>query len=200
MTDQIEVRRASELGESARAKISEIFIDGFGKHFVYFSKDPRQLAAAFAHSFVLDLFYVALVNGEIAGITALTDGKMSSLQYRWRELARHLGWVRGTIAAYFLKRYFSSPAVETGAGIASVEFVATAPEFRGTGVASAIMSHLFALPHYDQYVLEVADVNTSALNLYHKLGYQEFKRIKADHTEQSGINELIYMKYHKPRA
>lgn len=197
---RIEIRRASELGESAQISISEIFVDGFGQHFVYFSKDRQKLVRAFAHSFVLAVFYVALVDGEVAGITALTDGKASPLHFRWREFIRHLGLVRGTIATFILRRYFQDPAAETGTGIGSVEFVATAPKFRGKGVASAIMHHLFALPQYEQYVLEVADINTSARNLYHKLGYREFRRVKTDHGQRTGINELIYMKYRKPQS
>lgn len=69
----IEIKKANELGESTRKQISEIFVEGFGELHTFFSKDRRKLAIAFEHMFVLDVFYVALVDGEIAGITACTD-------------------------------------------------------------------------------------------------------------------------------
>lgn len=195
----IEVKSAKVLGEGARQKISEIFVDGFGEHLRYFSNDTQTLADALAHMFVLDVFYVAVSDGEIAGITACTDGTVSSIKHNWRVLTRHLRLVRGTAANFVFNQEFQKPPMETGEKIASVEFVATASKFRGQGVATAIMNTLFALPQYEEYILEVADTNTNAVRLYEKLGYREFKRVKASHSKHSGINFLVYMKYRKPQ-
>lgn len=196
----IEVIRASEIGESARAGISAVFVDGFGKHFTYFSKDPARLTRALAHMFVLDLFYVARVDGQIAGITACTNGRELCIQHSRRELVRHLGMVRGTLASMAFSSFFQNPLAEAGDRIASVEFVATASAYRGKGVASAIMQQLFALPQFDQFILEVADTNTPAVNLYTKLGYREFKRVRTNHSRWSGINAMISMRYTKLAA
>jgi ribosomal protein S18 acetylase RimI-like enzyme len=46
-------------------------------------------------------------------------------------------------------------------------------------------------------VLEVADTNLNAVNLYTKLGFKEFKRVEEKHSKASGINYLVYMKYIK---
>jgi ribosomal protein S18 acetylase RimI-like enzyme len=193
----IEVKRASELGENSKKKISEIFVDGFGKHLTAFSKDYKKLADAFEHMFVLDVFFVAVIDGEIAGITACTDGKISCINHNKKELIKHLGFLKGTFANIIFKREFQKPAIKTGDRIASVEFVATASKYKGKGVATEIMNYLFALPQYDEYILEVADTNTNAVNLYKKLGYKEFHRIKQKHSKISGINYLVYMKYTK---
>lgn len=193
----IEIRRASELGENTRKKISEIFVDGFGKELTFFSKDSKQLARALEHMFVLDVFYVAIIDGEIAGITACTNGRMTSTVSNKKELIKHLGFLKGTIASYIFKREFEKLPIEVGDRMASVEFVATASKYRGKGVATAIMNHIFTLPQYDEYVLEVADTNTNAVKLYEKLGYKEFRRIKPKHSKISGINYLVYMKYKK---
>jgi ribosomal protein S18 acetylase RimI-like enzyme len=77
---------------------------------------------------------------------------------------------------------------------ASVEFVATAPEYRNKGVATALMNYIFTLPEYDKYMLEAADTNTNALALYEKLGYKEVHRIKQRFAKHIGINYLLYMK------
>jgi hypothetical protein len=87
----IEIKHASELGENSKKKISEIIVDGFGKHLTFFSKDDKKLAEALEHMFVLDVFYVAMIDGEIAGITVCTNGKTSSINHNKRELIRHLG-------------------------------------------------------------------------------------------------------------
>lgn len=193
----IEIKHALELGESARKSISDIFADGFGEHLAFFSKDKEKLANALAHMFVLDVFYVALVDGEMAGITACTDGTISSVNPSRQELRKHLGFVKGTIAAMAFKREFQKPPILVGEGIASVEFVATSSSYRGQGVAMAIMNHLFAFPQYKEYVLEVADTNVKAVKLYEKLGYEEFTRIKEKYGKLSGINYRVYMKYSK---
>jgi len=59
----------------------------------------------------------------------------------------------------------------------SIEFVATAPEHRGKGAAFGLLEHVMDAMPYTEYVLEVADTNISAIRLYEKLGFNEFKRI-----------------------
>ncbi|WP_224768245.1 GNAT family N-acetyltransferase [Metabacillus idriensis] len=194
---RIEIKRASELEENTKKKMSEIFVDGFGKDLTFFSKDKEKLVKDLEHTFVDDAFYCALIDGEMAGITACTNGKVSSVYLNNKELRKHLGLYKGTLAGLFLKPEFEKPPIETGNNIASVEFVATASKYRGNGVATAIMNYIFSFPHYDQYVLEVADTNTGALKLYEKLGYRELTRIKHKHSKRSGINYLVYMKYRK---
>lgn len=196
----IEIRPARELGEGIKRKICEIFMEGFRQHFTYFSKDTNKLIRAFEHSFNLDVFYVAIINGEAAGITACTNGIEGSVIFNRKELVRHLGFYKGNIAYFAMKKAFGEPSVKIGEGIASVEFVATASKYRGQGVATAIMKYLLALPQYKEYVLsEVADNNTNALRLYEKLGYKEFtrKKLKKMETRVSGIHYYISMNYVK---
>lgn len=80
----------------------------------------------------------------------------------------------------------------------TVEFVATSTEYRSKGVASSIINHIFETTPYNEYVLEVADTNEKAVRLYEKLGFSEFMRVKEKHSKQSGINNLLYLKYVKP--
>jgi ribosomal protein S18 acetylase RimI-like enzyme len=191
----IEIKKANELGESSRKQISEIFVEGFGDLHSFFSKDRRKLAIAFEHMFVLDVFYVALVDGEIAGITACTDGKIMPINHSKKELKNHLGFLKGTFAYSVFKREFQKPPIEVGGKKAWIEFVATSAKYRGKGVATAIMNHIFTLSQYNEYILVVADNNTNALKMYEKLGYKEFKRIKHKYSKYSGIDHMIYMEY-----
>lgn len=195
----MEIKKANLLGDHARKKISDIFVDGFIQWLKFFSQDREKLSRAFAHMFLLDAFYVAVVDGEIAGIAACTDGQTPSVRLKPRELRRYLGLPRGIIAGMILKNQFENHpypfALAPDWG--SVEFVATAEKYRGKGVASAIMNYIFEDTPYSSYVLEVADTNLPAVKLYEKLGYREFTRVAQKHSKQSGVNHLVYMKYEK---
>ncbi len=191
--------RAVEFENDIKMKISEIFVDGFFQWLKFFSKDKDKLTKAFSHMFNTGVFYVAVIDGEVAGIAACTDGKALSVRLESKELKKHLGFFMGTIAYSVLKREFEEKSypfkIEKGMGM--VEFVAVSAKYRGQGVATAIMKHIFAVTPYEVYALEVADTNTNAVKLYEKLGYTEFMRIKQKHSKQSGVDYLVYMKYLK---
>lgn len=95
----------------------------------------------------------------------------------------------GKIPYFILKREFEEKLYpfEITKGMGMVEFVATSTKYRGQGVASAIMNHIFDSTPYDVYALEVADTNTKAVKLYERLGYSEFIRIKQKYSKNSGI-------------
>lgn len=192
----MEIIRSSEFNNDTRMKISEIFVDGFFQWLKFFSKDKVKLVKAFSHMFNLEVFYVAIINGEIAGITACTDGKVPSVHLKRKELKKHLGFFMGSITYFVLKREFEEKSYpfEITKGMGMVEFVATSAKHRGKGVASAIMKYIFDSTPYEVYALEVADTNTKAVKLYEKLGYSEFLRVKQKHSKQSGVDNLVYMK------
>lgn len=66
--------------------MSRIFAKGFTQWLVFFSKDKNVIAKAFAHMFILDQFFVAISNGEIAGVMACTDGTKKSVRLDKKEL------------------------------------------------------------------------------------------------------------------
>ncbi len=195
----MEIRRANELGSEIRGKISGIFVGGFYQWLKYFSKDTEKLSRAFAHMFLLENFHVAVIDGEPAGIAACSDGKTPSVRINAAEFRRHLGLFMGTIAGIMLKKELECHPypfpIEKGVG--SVEFVATHKDYRGKGVAPAIIQHIFSVTPYSSYVLEVADTNAPAVSLYQKLGFAEIMRVPHKHSKQSGVNFLVYMKCEK---
>lgn len=193
------VQLASEHDKAINDRISEIFVDGFYQWLRFFSKDKGKLVNAFSHMFNRDVFYIALLNDEICGIAACSDGKIKAVRLEGKELTKHLGFVKGSIAYAVLKREFEEKQypfpIEPGMGC--IEFVATSPEYRGKGVASQIIRGIFETTPFTSYVLEVADTNVKAVSLYAKLGFAEFMRVEEKHSKRSGINHLIYMKYSK---
>ncbi len=192
--------KADEIDLDVRMQMSEIFTEGFSQWLGYFSKDKNKIAKAFAHMFVLNQFYVAITNDKVAGMTACTDGKTLSVRLNKKELRKHLGFFKGSMAGIFLKKEFEALFENFPPNTGSIEFVGTASEFRGQGVASQIIQHIFENTPYKEYVIEeVADTNTPAMRLYKKLGFEEYKRkpLPKKIAKKNGINNLLSLKYMK---
>jgi ribosomal protein S18 acetylase RimI-like enzyme len=196
----MEIKRASEMDDNVREKISEIFVDGFSKDFRSFSRNNNTLIKAFAHMFVLDVFYVAIMDNEIAGIMACTNMQMFCIKHNKKIFIKYFGIIKGLFLNSLFRYYFQKLPkypIETNEKTASIEFVATLQKFRGKGVASSILKYLHSFPEYEEYILEVADINLPAIKLYEKMGYKEVYRKKEKYSKYSGINYLLYMKYNK---
>jgi ribosomal protein S18 acetylase RimI-like enzyme len=196
----ITVARADQAEFDVRRGISEVFAEGFTQWLGFFSKDPKKIAAAFAHMFVLDQFYVAVSKGQVVGMAACTDGTSLSVKLDKKELRNHLGFFKGSMASIFLKKEFETTLNYSSPGVGSIEFVGTAAEFRGQGVASQLIRYILEHTPYQVYVIkEVADTNIPAMKLYHKLGFDEYSRksIPAWRAKKIGINHIVSLRYTK---
>ncbi|MBD2862347.1 GNAT family N-acetyltransferase [Paenibacillus oceani] len=192
--------RADQAEFDVRRGIAEIFAEGFTQWLGFFSKDPNKIAEAFAHIFVLDQFYVALHKGQVVGMAACTDGTSLSVKLDNKELRKHLGFYKGTMAGIFLKKEFETSFVYPLHESGSIEFVGTAVEFRGQGVASQLIRHILEHTPYKVYLIEeVADTNIPAMKLYQKLGFEEYKRkqIPMKRAKNIGINHIVSLRYTK---
>ena len=87
--------KADKIDIDVRRQMAEIFAEGFTQWLVFFSKDKNIIAKAFAHMFVLDQFYVAIADGEIAGVTACTDGKTLSVRLNKKRVEKALRFLQG---------------------------------------------------------------------------------------------------------
>ena len=199
----MEIKKAIDLdlNGNIREKISEIFVDAYGKDLQFFSKDKNKLIKAFTHIFVLEYFYVAIIDNEIAGMTVCIDTEHFCINHNKKIFIKHLGIAKGLFTYILFKYYFNKYPkypIELDEKTASVEFVATGTQYRKKGVTTTIINYLFALSEYNNYVLEVADTNTNALELYKKLGFREvYRKALKFGKKYTGINYLVYMKYSK---
>ncbi|MDR0411196.1 MAG: GNAT family N-acetyltransferase [Treponema sp.] len=192
----MEIRPAEELGGNIREKISELFVHAFGKDLKMISKDTDRLIKAFSHMFVLDYFYVGIIDNEIAGMIVCVDKEHYCTNHNRGVLIKNLGLIKGLLADFIFTTYFNKHPkypIEIDKETGSIEFVATNEKYRKTGVASSIMEYIFSLNGYEKYILEVADTNERAVHLYKKLGYKEVHRIKQKYAKSIGINYLVYM-------
>ena len=187
--------KASGLPFDPRPQMSRIFVECFHDHGLKsLCKDKAKLTKAMAHIFHLEHFYVALDGEKIAGFVGCVDKKPPPISLDRKILRREMGFVRGTIT-YFALNYaiinkpypFAQPP-QSG----SIEFVATAPEYQGRGVAFGLLSHVMEIMPYSKYVLEVVGINAVAIRLYEKLGFAEFMRTPAP--KQSGLGHFVYMR------
>lgn len=198
--DKVIVVKADNTDLDVRQVMAQIFAEGFTQWLIFFSKDKNVIAKAFAHMFILDQFYVAIANDEIAGFTACTDGKTRSVRLNTKESRKHLGFFKGSLAGIFLKKEFESPFENFPSNTESIEFVGSALKFRGQGVASQIIQHIIENTPYNDYIIEeVADTNTPAMRLYKKLGFEEYKRkpIPEWRAKKIEINHFLSLKYTK---
>lgn len=150
----MDIKISNEIDGNPREEMSRIFTEGFKQWLKFFSKNSETLTKAFAHAFVLERFYVAVIDGEIAGMTACTNGKTSSIKLDKRELTKYLGFVKGTIASKVLVQYFEKAPYpfELEEIMGSIEFVATSSKFFKQGVASNIIKTIITNTHYQSYV------------------------------------------------
>lgn len=185
-----------------RVGMAQIFGEGFAQWLGFFSKDQSKIAETFAHMFVLDQFYIAVVGGEVASMVACTDCKTLSVRLDKKEFRKHLGLYKGIIAGIFLKKefenHFSNPPLNTG----SIEFVGTSSKFRGQGIALKIFDYIFENTSFAEYIIEeVADTNIAAMKLYQKIGFTEYKStpIPPKKAAKIGINRLVSLKLINPK-
>jgi ribosomal protein S18 acetylase RimI-like enzyme len=187
------VMKASDAPFNPRQQIAELFANGFMQWLTFFSKDKDVIAQAFAHMFILEQFYVAIDGDKVAGTMGCSDGYASSVRLDKRELRKHLGFIKGTFASMFLKSW--EGGVEnpmTGKG--SIEFVGTSADYRRRGVSTMIFEYILENAPYTEYVIsEVADTNTSAMNLYRKWGFTEYKSkpVPKNSVKKIGINRFV---------
>ena len=98
---------------------------------------------------------------------------------------RHLLTLLGAHFAYFVAVYRGRVVGSTAIGggrLLVISSVAVLPEYRGVGIAQALLERAerFALDHgRDRVALDVLAHNTPALRLYEKLGYTEYHRFRA---------------------
>ena len=193
----MEIKKATEFDDNIREKISELYVDGFfDDGLKYFSKDKTKLKQAFAPMFALEYIYVAVIDNEIAGMMACLGKGSVYLNISKKIFIKHLGIFGGLMAYYANKNFIKNLPIHTINNETIVfENLVTNSKYRGKGVASTLIKHIFAFPEYKHFLLQVADTNPRAFELYKRLGFEETHRKKF--MPGSGINYWIHMKYSK---
>ena len=101
----------------------------------------------------------------------------------WR---RHLGLVRGAVAARILAPQWMSQLDYPGA-TGYIEFVAVAERARRQGIATRLVEGVIAQTPYTDFELEVTDVNMPARDCYRKIGFVDVETEEREVRSHQGI-------------
>ncbi|MCI8507453.1 MAG: GNAT family N-acetyltransferase, partial [Lachnospiraceae bacterium] len=78
-----------------------------------------------------------------------------------------------------------------------IEFVAVRKKYRKQGIATTMLKESMLLTNYQDFVLDVTDINNSAIRCYTNIGFIEFERVPEKHGKQKGFTEKIFMRYYR---
>lgn len=187
----IHIRKASE---TDRDNVAMCIAEGFEKDFSILCKDNQKVADAIALGLNMEKFYVADVDGNVAGVLAISDCNGRAAKVEKVSLKKQLGLFKGIIGAFVLKEEFEKQ-LEYPVTTGYIEFVAVRKKYRKQGIASTMLRESMLLTNYQDFVLDVTDINEKAIRCYSSIGFEEFKRIPEKHGKQKGFNEKIYMRY-----
>jgi 8-oxo-dGTP diphosphatase len=187
----VAVRRAVE---ADRAAIAAVVAEAYRREFAVLSRRVGRIAAALTPEVQIDRFFVADRDGDIIGAIACTDRTGRAVCVRAPDWRRHLGVLRGTVAARILAPQWMSRLdypPETG----YLEFVAVAERGRRQGIATELVERVIDHTPYTAFELEVTDVNTAARDCYRKVGFVDDRRRTEKFGRFKGFRERIYMRY-----
>lgn len=187
----IHVRKAVE---NDQGPIALCIAEGFKKDFSSLCKSTEKVARAIGGGIRTEQFYVAEAGQEIAGVAAVSNCHLRALSIDSAAYKKNFGLIKGMLACMVLKGEFESK-LDYPETTGYIEFVAVREKFRRKGVATAMLRETMAIASYETYVLDVTDINSSAILCYKKLGFQEFKRVNEKYAKQKGFNAKIYMSY-----
>jgi ribosomal protein S18 acetylase RimI-like enzyme len=177
--------------KGVRNEVAAVFVDAYYKELRFFTKDKNKLIKAFRHSFCPEVIYLAELEGEIISMLGCSNNKMRAMYIDPNQLKKHLGFFIGPLAYRFMHKEFNTPLTypdHTG----YIECVATMEKARGKGAATSLMKQVLELP-YQEFILEVADNNQTAYQLYKKMGFAQIKRKREKFSKIKGFKERIYM-------
>ena len=172
----MEIKPAKDVNGNIQEKICKLYVETFGKDMDAISKNREKAVKAFTHMFVVDDFYVCIIDNEVVGMAACANKEAYSIKHDKKVLIKELGLINGLVTNMTLKRIFTNPPkypIEIDDKTGSIENVATDSNYRKKGIATSLMKYIFALNMYEKYFLEVFDTNENAIKLYKKLGFKE---------------------------
>ena len=168
------VRKARE---SDNLNIAKTVAYSFEKVLSVFTKDMERMAKVFENGVATDRFYVAEQSQTIIGVVACGDCTQRVLQSTKEECKQHLGLIRGLLAFRVIRSELMRPhpyPADTG----YIDVIGVLHQARGKGVAKALLKAVIENnSKYNEFVLDVDSVNTSAIKSYTDFGFVEFKRV-----------------------
>lgn len=185
------IRKATE---NDRYAIALCIAEGFEKDFSVLCKNSQKVAKAIATGLNIERFYVADIKEDIAGVLAISDCTGRATRVDKASLKRQFGFFKGMLGTLVLREEFER-MLEYPITTGYIEFVTVQKKYRKQGIAAIMIQESMLLTHYQEFVLDVTDINSNAIECYTNIGFEEFMRIAEKHGKQKGFNEKIFMRY-----
>jgi ribosomal protein S18 acetylase RimI-like enzyme len=168
----MEIKRAIEFGDNIRERLGEVYVNAFYDDVLkYFSKDKAKLKKVFACVFLLEYFYVAIMDNEIVGMIACMGKGKVCIKIELKTIVKYSGIFKGLIIYFWLKQFLKEfPKLDEKTAL--LECLAVDTKHLRKGIASTLIKSLITLSEYENYILEVIGTNEKAINLYDKLGFK----------------------------
>jgi ribosomal protein S18 acetylase RimI-like enzyme len=168
----MEIKQATEFGDNIREKLGELYVNAFYDDVLkYFSRNKTKLRKLFACGFLLDCFYVAIIDNEIIGMVACMGKGEICIKLDLKTIIKYIGLFSGLIINFWLKQFLKG-FPELDENTALIEYLAIDTKYLRKGIASTLVKSLFTLTEYESYILEVIETNKKAIKLYNKLGFK----------------------------
>lgn len=180
----VQIRKAKE---TERNCVALCIAEGFEADFAILCKDTQKVADAIAGGLNIPRFFVADMDGEIAGVLAISDGGGRAARVEKASLKRQFGVIKGWIGALVLKEEFEAP-LEYPSTTGYIEFVAVRKKYRRQGIATAMLRESMRLTEYREFVLDVVETSEGARKCYANVGFEVFRGSPEKHGK-------IYMRY-----
>ena len=180
--------------ESDRADIASVIVEAFRREFSALSRNMDKITSALTPAIEVGRFFVAERGADVIGAIACTDHTGRAMRVRAADWRRHLGLVRGEVAARILAGQWMS-RLDYPADTGYLEFVAVAERARRQGIATKLVEGVIAQTPYIDFELEVTDVNVPARECYRKIGFVDVNQKKEKFGRFKGFRERIYMHY-----
>jgi ribosomal protein S18 acetylase RimI-like enzyme len=169
----MEIKRAAEFGDNIREKLGELYVNAFYDNvFKYFSRNKTKLAKTFACGFLLEYFYVAIMDNEIVGMAACMGKDEVCIKLNLKTIIKYMGLFKGLILNYWLKQFLKGFPKLKEEKTALIECLSIDTKHLRKGIASTLVKTLITLTEYNNYILEVIGTNEKAIKLYNKLGFK----------------------------
>lgn len=198
MEGLIEIKNLADIEHEIHTEISMVFVDAYYNDLKSISDDREKLVRIFKNAFIPEAFYVALMDGHVAGILACSTNQTRAISLDKADLVANIGFLKGNLVYLMMEKEFHTP-INYPDDTVYIESVATLSRARGKGVATKLLEHVIKKLPYREYRLSVKDNNKDALSIYEKHGFKEISRMKAGFFERRYTNytHKLYMKYEK---
>jgi len=163
----------TELDMRQMRAMERLFAECFSHLFSPFCGDERRLARAFRGALNPERMFAALADGEPVGFLLYsTCSPPYSLHLDPAAAKAEFGAAAGGAFASFTNKVYCDRNKVQYVNEIYVEFLGTAAEARGRGIATALLERVHAETWCDLWKLDVLESNAAARRLYEKLGYE----------------------------